>query len=89
MATNAKYVSGTLYPHGTSWSDVIDKEREIREEAEDKLARRIHALEERFFIAEQNPEWDTITYPELLEAFNKFKEEELKMMTFEALKNSK
>lgn len=78
-----------LYEYGTPYTEVFDNERKLREEAEDKFDRRLHALEERLFIAEMNPEWDTISYPELMEAFHKFKEEELKMMTFEALKNSK
>lgn len=78
-----------LYAKGTPYTEVFDNERKLREEAESKLDRRIHALEERFFIAEMNPDWITINYPELMEAFAKFKEEELKMMTFEAIKHGK
>jgi hypothetical protein len=78
-----------LYPQGTSMTTVIEEERKLREEAEAILDRRIHALEERFFIAQMNPEWDTVSYPQVMEAFHKFKEEELKMMTFEAIKHGK
>lgn len=82
-------MSAPIYPTGTSYTVVIENERKLREDVEDRLDRRLHAVEERLFIAEMNPDWDTVTYPELMEAFNKFKEEELKMMTFEALRNSK
>jgi len=81
--------SSQRYNQGDSMATVIDGERKDREEAEAILDRRIHALEERLFIVEMNPEWDTISYPELMEAFHKFKEEELKMMTFEAIKYGK
>lgn len=74
------------WPTGTSYEDVFDYERRLREEAEDKLDRRICALEERMFIAERTnlPE----TYPELVEAYNEFKNEESKMLVFEALKKT-
>lgn len=90
MATNAPYPTPEpMYPMGTPYAEVFENERRLRDEAEAKLNTRITVIEERLFIAEMDPEWDTITYPELMKAFRKFKEEELKMMTFEALKNSK
>ena len=90
MATNApEQPEELLYPRGTPFTEVIIAERELRDEAEAELNTRITVIEERLFIAEMNPEWDTVTYPELMEAFHKFKEEELKMLTFETLKNSK
>lgn len=83
MTTNANY-----YPHGTSFTEVVDKERKLREEAEEKVDRRLCRIEERLFIMEKCPNFQS-SYPKLIKAFNKFKEEELKMKTFEALKNSK
>jgi len=76
-------------PTGTSLKTAINEERELREEAEATINMRLSVIEERLFIAEQNPEWDTVSYPELMEAFNKFKNEELKMLTFEALKHGR
>lgn len=78
-----------LYPAGTSYTEVIVAERKLREEAEATINMRLAVIEERLFIAERNPNWDTVSYPELMEAFNKFKEEELKMLTFEALKHGR
>ena len=79
--------SNDPYPTGVSYQDVFDYEREMREKVEDELKTRIEQIEDRLFIIEQCPDF-TDQYPELKAAYEKFKEEEAKMETFEALKNS-
>lgn len=79
--------SSDPYPTGVTYQDVFDYEREIREKAEDELKTRIERIEDRLFIIEQCPDF-TDKYPKLKEAYETFKEEEAKMETFEALKNS-
>ena len=74
-----------LYPQGTSYTDVFRGEREQREKAEGELRERIERIEDRLFIVESVPDF-TDQYPELEKAFNRYKEEEEKMLTFEALK---
>ncbi len=77
-----------LYPTGTSFTDCIKGERELREEAEAGLRSRIAIIEDRLFIIDAGNVQLDIAYPDLVKAYKKFKKEESKMKTFEALKNS-
>lgn len=73
------------WPTGTSYEDVFDYERALREEEEAKLADRIRQIEDRLLIVNDVEKFEE-QYPDLKEAYDKFREEEAKMMTFEALK---
>ncbi len=77
-----------LYPTGTSYTEVLKGERLIRMEAEAKLDCRIAILEDQMMIVESYDNFPN-QYPKLKAAYEKFREEEAKMKTFEALKNSK
>ena len=84
MATNAN----PLYPQGTSFTIIIEEERRLRAESEAKLDCRIAILEDRLEIVESCDDFPN-KYPRLKAAYQKFREEEAKMKTFEVLKNSK
>ena len=75
------------WPTGTSYEDVFDYERELREEAERKLSERIRKIEDRLALIEDVEKFEE-DYPTLREAYDKFREEEQKMLTFETLKKS-
>ena len=77
-----------LYPHGTSYTVVIEEERRLREEAEHKINGRLREVEERLCIVDAGSVALSVDYPDLVKAYKKFKKEESKMKTFEALKNS-
>ena len=81
-------ISSNMYPHGTSYEDVFHSERKLREDAESVLEARLAIIEERLRIIDAGSVQLDIAYPHLVKAYNKFKEEESKMKTFEALKNS-
>ena len=72
---------------GRQMSSVIEELRDERLAAEAELAARITVIEERLRIVNDYNDFDG-QYPELVEAYKKFKHEEEKMLTFEALKNS-
>ena len=76
-----------LYQQGTSYTEVIKNERKLREVAEEQLNRRLLAIEDRLCIVDRTVLSDE--YPDLVEAYERFREEEAKVGTFEALKDSK
>lgn len=80
--------SPSSWPAGVKVQDVIDWESEIRQKAEADLERRIKQLEDRMCIVESCENFQE-AYPELKAAYDKFREEEAKMLTFEALKKDK
>ena len=64
---------------------MFDYERALREEAEADLEDRIRKIEDRLLIVSDVEEFNE-QYPDLKEAYDKFREEEAKMQTFETLK---
>jgi hypothetical protein len=75
------------WPTGITYEDVFDYERGLRESAEADIIDRIQRIEDRLFIVEQCPSFAE-DYPELIKAYENFKNEESKMLTFEALKGN-
>lgn len=74
------------YPRGTSYDFIIHEERELREAAERNLNSRLIAIEERMFIT--YPDNNMLEqFPKLRAAYNRYKDEESKMLTFVALRD--
>ena len=84
MATNAN----PLYPRGTPFTEVIISEHEHFKKAQAMLEARIAIIEERLLIINSGVVLSR-DHPALTKAYKKFLKEESKMVTFEALKNSK